>query len=39
MVIQSVSGDKLTITVTQPFKYKHYSAIENYDGVMFPMRA
>ena len=41
--IASVSADKMTITVTEPFKYRHYSEVEQYnDGSTthdFPMRA
>jgi hypothetical protein len=39
MTIASVSTDKMTITVTSPFKFRHYSAIENHAGTDFVMRA
>ena len=31
-VIASVSASGLEITVTEPFIYKHYSAVETYGG-------
>ena len=30
MTIASVSADKTTITVTQPFQFRHYSEVETY---------
>jgi len=29
----------MTLTVESPFKNKHYSAVETYNGQSFPMRA
>ena len=29
----------MTITVTEPFQYRHYAAIETYGGEQFVMRA
>lgn len=39
MEIASVSVDGLTITVTTPFKYKHFSATETFGSDNFVMRA
>lgn len=39
MQIAAVSVDGLTITVTTPFKYKHFSATETYGSDNFVMRA
>lgn len=37
--IASVSADKMTLTVTEPFSFRHYSAVETYGDKKFPMRA
>jgi len=29
-IISAVSNDKLTLSFTEPLKYKHYSAVETY---------
>lgn len=34
-----VSNSNGVITVNQPFRYFHYSAVETYGGAEFPMRA
>ena len=36
--ITAVSNDKKTLTLNQPLKYKHYSAVETYGSDDFPMR-
>ena len=28
--IESISADNMTITVTEPFRYRHYSTVEHY---------
>lgn len=37
MTIESVSGT--TINTVEAFQFKHYAAVEVYDGEDFPMRA
>lgn len=39
MTIAAVSEDKMTITVTKPFSFRHYSDVEIYGETEFPMRA
>ena len=39
MTIVSVSANKTVITVTEPFKYKHFAAVETYGSEDFVMRA
>jgi hypothetical protein len=38
-VISTVSADKKVLTVTQPFKFRHFSGVETFDGEDIVMRA
>ena len=37
--IIAISSDNKTLTLCSPLKFRHYSQIETYDSVMFPMQA
>ena len=39
MTISAISINKTVITVTQPFKYRHFADVETYGTTDFPMRA
>jgi len=34
----SVGNNNQTLTISPALKYSHYSAVETFDGVSFPMR-